>query len=433
MRAARIASLVLVAAAIGLGLGPVSYAFHSGGVGECGGCHNMHGAVSASRLLVGTDPSSACLTCHEHEGDTGPSSYHISTAAADMGPGVAPLQRTPGGDFGWLKKTYTWTVPWGTFGEAGQTHGHNIIALDFGYVEDSENSVAPGGTVFNSVDLSCTSCHDPHAKLRRTSADNAGPTYAYTGAPIIGSGSYQTSLNPTPGSTAVGTYRLLAADGYGAFDIGSDPPAAIAPNTVFGPGADPGYNQSEATNQVRVAYGTGFADWCTACHTDMNGFGDHHPTDWPLGAGAGNLFTLDNYNAYRGSGNATGDDTDSYLTLVPLQEGDDDFSVLKGLAAGNSPTYAGPGPTGTGYAEVSCMTCHRAHASGFEYALRWNPESEFLVENGQWPGTDNGASPQFARGRTEAEMQAAYYDRDWSVFGGSTYQRSLCNKCHAQD
>ena len=80
---------------------------------------------------------------------------------------------------------------------------------------------------------------------------------------------------------------------------------------------------------------------------------------------------------------------------------------------------------------VSCFSCHRAHASGFEYALRWNPESEFLTYNGLWPGTDNGSPPQFARGRTEAEMQQAYYDRLASTF--ATYQRSLCNKCHAKD
>ena len=74
-----------VAAAFALGFGQ-AYAFHSGGVAECGGCHEMHNAASASFLLVATDASSTCLSCHEHAGDTGPSSYHISTAAADLSP-----------------------------------------------------------------------------------------------------------------------------------------------------------------------------------------------------------------------------------------------------------------------------------------------------------------------------------------------------------
>lgn len=428
MRAARIASLVLVAVAIGLGFGSTALAFHSGGVGECIGCHNMHGAASTSRLLVGTDASSACLTCHQEEGLTSASSYHVSTSAADMGAGVAPHQRTPGGDFGWLKKTYTWTVPWGTFGEAGQTHGHNIVADDFDYVEDSENTTAPGGGTFSASQLACTSCHDPHGQYRRLGGDDVY-TIETSGAPIIASGSYQTSP-PATATEAVGTYRLLAGDGY-SYAIGStfgvDPPAAVAPNTVFGPGADPGYNQGEDTNQVRVSYGTGMSTWCATCHPDMTSGASsgHHPVDAALSVLGG---TMTNYVTYRGSGDLGGDNTDAYLSLVPFSLNSDDYTVLKPLAAGNSPTYAGPEITG---GVVDCMSCHRAHASGFEYALRWNPESEFIVENSQWPGTDNGSSPQFARGRTEAEMQAAYYDRDASVF--ATYQRSLCNKCHAQD
>jgi hypothetical protein len=54
-----------------------------------------------------------------------------------------------------------------------------------------------------------------------------------------------------------------------------------------------------------------------------------------------------------------------------------------------------------------------------------------LTYNGAYPGTDNGAPPQYARGRTEVEMIAAYNDypaTDWA-----TFQRSLCNKCHIKD
>ena len=416
---------MLLAVAVSIGYGTVSLAFHSGGVGECVGCHNMHGAQSTTRLLAGTDSSSTCLNCHQEEGLTNASSYHVSTSEVDMGPGVSPHQRTPGGDFGWLKKTYTWTVPWGTFGEAGETHGHNIVATDFNYTEDSHNSTAPGGGSLQAGDLSCTSCHDPHGSFRRVGGDTVY-TIEDSGAPIIGSGSYQNSLTPSA-TQAVGVYRLLAGSGYdfGPDSFAVDPPQATAPTTIFGPNADPGYNQSEATNQVRVAYGVGMAEWCGTCHPNMlNGLtSGHHPVSQAFSSGI-----IDNYVEYRGSGITNGSNSDAFLSLVPYEQATDDYAVLKALAAGNSPTYAGPEQTG---GDVSCISCHRAHASGFEYAVRWNPESEFLVENGQWPGTDNGASPQFARGRTEAEMQASYYDRDASVF--ADYQRSLCNKCHVQD
>ena len=62
--------------------------------------------------------------------------------------------------------------------------------------------------------------------------------------------------------------------------------------------------------------------------------------------------------------------------------------------------------------QVSCLSCHRAHASGWEYALRWNMEGEFMTYNNQFPGTDTTPTvPQFSRGRLGAETQAAYYDR----------------------
>ena len=111
MRRIRWAFVVPAAIVIALGLSGAAYAFHSGGVAECGGCHSMHSPkAGGSFLLIGTDQSSTCLSCHMHAGDTGPSSYHIATADSDMPTGVPPKQRTPGGDFGWLRKTYTYTI-----------------------------------------------------------------------------------------------------------------------------------------------------------------------------------------------------------------------------------------------------------------------------------------------------------------------------------
>ena len=77
----------------------------------------------------------------------------------------------------------------------------------------------------------------------------------------------------------------------------------------------------------------------------------------------------------------------------------------------------------------------RAHASGWDQAARWNNGYEMLVVNSQYPGTDatdpGANSARAAQGRTQAETQAAYYGRPVTAF--ATYQRSLCNKCHAKD
>jgi predicted CXXCH cytochrome family protein len=392
-----------------------SSAFHSGGTAECTGCHSMHAPnPTGSQLLRQSDPSSVCLSCHQGGTETGPSSYRVSTGESNMPNGVAPLQLTPGGDFGWLKKDYSFTVGGATLQEDGSTHGHNIVAADFGFLADSRNTTAPGGT-FSSSELSCVSCHDPHSKYRRL-ADGGIVT---TGAPIIGSGSYDTSPVPQAGQ-AVGVYRLLAGAGYGKGGVTfTGSPTAVAPET---------YNRSEAATQTRVAYGhaTGngrdtWARWCATCHPQMLNQG--HRTDIALGSDV-----LANYAAYVKSGDMTGSLTASYLSLVPFVENTTDYTTLAAHAKNNDSALGGP-QTGD---LVTCLTCHRAHASGWGHMMRWNDTSTFLTYDGLWPGTDSTPGlPEYARGRTSAETRAAYYDRPANLF--ATHQRGLCNKCHARD
>src|SRR5512139_607398 len=116
----------LVAAIIWIGAGDRAHTFHSGGVGECSGCHSMHAPKPGnSFMLIGADASTTCLVCHMSAGDAGPSGHHIATPDSDMPVGTAPRQRTPGGDFGWLRKSYAMTIRGATVTEAGESHGHN--------------------------------------------------------------------------------------------------------------------------------------------------------------------------------------------------------------------------------------------------------------------------------------------------------------------
>jgi hypothetical protein len=397
-------------------------AFHSGGVAECGGCHSMHSPKpGGSFLLVGTDPSSTCLTCHMHEGDTGPSSYHIATAEADMPAGVPPKQRTPGGDFGWLRKTYSFTVRGTTTTEDGATHGHNIVAVDTTFVADPTNTVAPGGT-FPASQLGCNSCHDPHGRLRRKSDGSYafGATLGGTADPIIGSGSYNNSPIP-PAGQAVGAYRLLR--GLNDTDV-----PGVTYNTVAIAVTPSTYNQTEAVNQVRTAYGASgintWGNWCASCHPNMHSSGNYvHPVDQSLGTDIAN-----NYNYYVKSGDLSGTAATAFTSLVPFAENTGDIPTLQSHAKNDNTYLSGPGSSD----KVVCLTCHRAHATGFPEALRWNMEGEFMIYNSLYPGTDSTPSvPQFARGRLAVETQAAYYDRPVTVF--ASYQRPLCNKCHAKD
>src|SRR5574341_313979 len=413
--------IVLVAVVLALGLGGTAYAFHSGGVAECTGCHSMHSPkAGGSFLLLGIDQSSTCLNCHQHAGDTGPTSYHISTAEADMPAGVPPKQRSPGGDFGWLKKSYTMTIRGTTSTEAGQTHGHNIVAADYSFTVDTDNATAPGGT-FSSAQLGCQSCHDPHSANRRLSDGTyvKGGVVGQATAPIIGSGSYSTSATPAAGQ-AVGVYRLLRGLGDNSQGVTFAGVAiAVVPSS---------YNRTEATTQTRVAYGASgtntWGNWCATCHTGMHSSGNYvHPVDESLGTDHANI-----YNAYVKSGDLTGTSATSFTSLVPFIENTGDIATLQSHAKNDDTYLNGPGASD----KVACLSCHRAHATGWPEMLRWNIEGEFMVYNSLYPGTDSTPTvPQFAQGRLAAETQAAYYDRPVTQF--ASYQRVLCNKCHAKD
>lgn len=380
---------------LSLGLGTTAQAFHDGGVAHCDGCHTMHNSedgetisdnIGAS-LTRGTDPSSTCLNCH------GPSTtgrYHIfSTDGSNL---------TPGGDFYWLTKTFTYT----TFRPQtrnGWTFGHNVIAADYSLEPDPVLDVAPGGS-FQSAWLACSSCHDPHGKKANKSL------------PIGASGSYG---EEPPAGTESGNYRLLGDIGYspgpgGANTFTNGPPNAETPNQNFG---DPFDKES---NDNHTDYGQGMSEWCANCHTGFDeGLGSagspKHPANNDATLGAGGIAT--NYNIYVATGDLTGTADAAYLALVPFERGTDDPTALD--------PFSTQGPDAS--SNVMCLTCHRAHASAFPNAGRWDFETELLVDSHPQTG-DGGASA--------TDQLRSYYNRDIeTVFGVG--QRSLCNKCHIQD
>lgn len=428
-------SLSVALAAAALFIGSQAFAFHSGGVAECEGCHTMHNSYEGASminggtqlqagpfLLKGSDQSSACLNCHEKAGDTGPSSYHISTPLAELN-GVAPKQMSPGGDFGWTRKDRVFSVRGTPTTVKGERFGHNINSLDYGYAADSTLTTAPGGT-FAAADLKCNSCHDPHGKFRR----NDDGSITTTGKPIKSSGSYNNSANPDA-NASVGVFRILGGNGYSADGVtfNADPPAAVSPSS---------YNRTEATTQTRVAYGKGMSEWCANCHSGIHNSGSAglaHPTGDNAKLGA---TIAGNYNSYVKSGDLTGVNTSSYSSLVPFEEGVADHSVasytqLKANAVNNDSKLAGPDSTNS---NVNCLSCHRAHASGFESMTRYNLFNEFMTiaDASGAPVYDTSTTEgKINMGMSQAEQEAAYNGRPATKFAAN--QRNLCNKCHAKD
>ena len=424
MKIIRIILAGLLPMALVIAMERSSAAFHDGGVGMCVGCHSIHGndivTIGGPSLLREQDASSTCLFCHQQPGDIGPTDYHVSTPFSELPQGIPPKQLTPGGDFGWLKKTYSW-IPGPSLAplsSRGERHGHNIVAADFLYDADSTYSAAPGGT-YPSNQLSCISCHDPHGKYRR----NIDGSISTTGTSIIGSGSFASSPEPDA-NKAVGVYGCWAERAIcqrsltGGLAFVNDPPIAIAPDI---------YNRSEAATQTRVAYGSGMSEWCRNCHPDM------HTVVWPgntnllhpAGDSAGlGAVKAGNYNAYIKTGDLTGLASTSYLSLVPFEEGTTDYAVLKAHARSDDTWLAGPDST---TAQVMCLTCHRAHASGWDGIMRWNAETNYIVNNGSYAQEGQPEQP-YGQGRSAAEALRAYYDMPATKFAPS--QDTLCNKCH---
>lgn len=342
-------------------------------------------AVSpGSWLLKGTDPGSICLNCHAGLGSV----MQPNVASAD---GSA---LTPGGDFYWLTKTFTWV----TGSSPGYSHGHNIVAMDYGFSADSVRLQAPGGT-YSAADLTCTSCHDPHGRARGAGSGSAS-------LPISGSGSYGDIPNPM---TRRGTYRLLGSIGYNG---GSHVQGFLFNNQapVARQNAAVPFGESDTSH---VAYGSGMSEWCANCHSGIvnsehqTGGGFEHPS------GNGEHLEPDmisNYNAYVRTGDLSGAAATAYNQFVPFERGETDASLL-------DPTSTqGPGSS----SNVMCLTCHRAHASAFRAGGRWDFDATLLIDS--HPAvTDGGVSGN--------DLLFSYYGRNIGAEFGLG-QTQFCAKCH---
>ncbi|RII27294.1 MAG: hypothetical protein CXR31_08590 [Geobacter sp.] len=407
-RSLRPAQTVLLSVLVGLGTYQAAEAFHAGWTGDCDGCHAPSSLTGEVTVGLSLTSSEICLRCHSA---AKPVDYQVATNPIPP-PGIPPVSLTPGGDFAYLQKRYYWTDP-EEGSSPGERHGHNIVAPAYGYTADVSHPFAPGGS-YPAAGLSCISCHDPHGNYRLVDASG---TIVQEGNPIIDSGSYGT---PPTATEAVGTYRMLAGKGYGTKTVGHtflyDPPIAVAPRN---------YNRPEIYVDTRVVYGKGTSEWCLNCHEEFASRTQSSSHIHAAGAELGSAIA-DTYNYYVKSGDLGGNQSTAFTSMVPFQSGD--MTGVQQLADLRT-SLGGPRPED----KITCLTCHRAHASPWNGMTRWNTDGSFLLVDSDYPGIDAAGKGggRNAGGKTRAEYKKAMYDRDPSKF--ATFQRSLCNKCHAKD
>ena len=338
--------VLLILAAL-LIIGSPVLAFHDAGVAHCNGCHTMHNSQDGELVDPDSPNGNPWLLIDATPSDTCLSCHATSRGAVLAVDVLNPSPLKGAGNFIYLLEDNLNDGHGGASEPiSGDSAGHNINAPGYSLNTDATLASSPGGA-FPASSLGCSSCHDPHGNTN---------------------------------------FRLLYGDGgqaHGSFAYTADAPDAEGLSLFSG----------SETSASHTAYRGGMSAWCGNCHGDFHDNNTQliHPSGVTLGGDVANV-----YNLYNGTDDQLGGlQATAYLTAVPFED-----------AAAATDSTAGPSAS----SQVSCITCHRAHATSAPDAGRWDFNVTFLHEDGEESGSYGIEDPY-----------------------ASLNQRSLCNKCHNKD
>jgi len=327
-------------------------AFHDGGVAHCNGCHTMHNSQDGGLVDPDSPDGNPWLLVDASPSDVCIGCHgHLDQPFPETPAPLSPPGMKGAGNFVFLIEDNLNDGHNGHLNPiSGDAAGHNLLAPGHGLAPDATLTTAPGGT-FPAAVLGCTSCHDPHG--------TEDFRFLYGAGRVVQDG--------------VATFTNAAPDAEGL--------------SIF-----PWAGGFEADDN-HTAYKGGMSAWCANCHGDFHQNNTQlvHPAGEALGA-----TIAQTYNLYNGTVDQTGGTAaTAYLAAVPFED-----------PANTISSTAGPSAT----SQVSCITCHRAHASSAPDAGRWDFNVTLLVEDGDESGSYEIPNPY-----------------------GDPNQRSLCNKCHRKD
>ena len=320
-------------------------AFHSSGTANCNSCHTMHNSADGAPRNPDAPFGSEHILLFNSATDVCLSCHALAYGAVMGTDPLNPPAEQGGGNFVFLLEDNINDLVDGIPPPiAGNHAGHNVATVAWGIPVDLDHNIAPGGT-FPSAQLTCTSCHDPHGN---------------------------------------GNFRMLRGRGptnLSGFSFINPAPEASGLNLMTG----------QETPSSHTAYRRGWAAWCANCHGNYHEQSNQvfeHPSEKVL-----DQDFADAYNQYNGPADPSGGSiTTAYVPEVPFED----------------PTMTSSSTSGaTAASRLSCITCHRAHATSAPGGTRWDPNVEFL-------GTDGLASGSYP-------LPDPYNDPN---------QRALCVKCH---
>jgi hypothetical protein len=344
--------LITMCFAVALLFSSVAYGFHDKGVARCNACHTMHNSENGAPKDAAAPLGNQNLLIKATPSDVCLTCHGDGLGREYPSVTYTPLSPPPQTGAGSFIFLNALNLNERSGVIPSSAAGHNLNAPSRSAGPDGTLTTAPGGS-YLSADMGCSSCHDPHGNQ---------------------------------------SFRLLY--GVGHVHAGNATFANAAPI------AD-GIGFSAETNILHTAYKSGMSAWCGNCH------GDYHQNSGGRlehKSGVTGIMSSEvtgNYGRYNGTADyATGSVGTSYLAAVPFED------------PGMTTTSTG-GPTAI--SQVSCISCHRAHATSAPDAGRWDFNVTYLAKDGVTSLTYAIPNP--------------YPDLDPLV----PVQRSLCNKCHVKD
>ncbi|MBI5342479.1 MAG: hypothetical protein HZB63_04055 [Deltaproteobacteria bacterium] len=403
--------------------GPNTAQYHSYDGLICTDCHTMHGSEDGAKVNAGSgagqwtgtggfrellykgDWTDMCLSCHKQGFN--------SSATADL-PSVV--------NSGWtapIVMTLDGTGPGGISMPAGDFYfsnldpkkGHNpaytkgsmATATSKLMAKDTVLGSTPPGGAITDGEWSCHSCHGMHSRFSGSYTAWRQVKRKVNGVVVTGDVSGFGVETTAGGETQNASYEPIKSNSRG--DVQGNNYVNLRKDGQALQGADLLAVYSDTNKNV---YQGGFSSFCSACHGDFHGGNGEartadnsktrvggawikHPTNVTMDQSTGSKYGINTYKAVVINTQGTNPNPAGYDWKYPLIKADADFAVKSAVASATDPATLATTD------RISCLTCHKAHASQYENMTRWDTNAHSYIADGavdfegQASGGDNPA------------------------------------------